>query len=123
MPASIDPAYAKEIGQAIKAARERACLTQGDLGGAVKNSPTSVSNWETGKNAPTVENLRELCNVLDVSPQQLLGMEPHRQQAAKAAHQLTRQLAKLQKTAKKADADLIQALSNAEQAARSLAGK
>ena len=115
--------HAKKIGEAIRAARESQQLTQTDLGAAVENSKTTVSNWERGLSVPTAENLRELCIALKVPPQQLLHMKPHRQEAASAARQLTRQLAKLQKVAKKADADLIEALSAAEQAARSLAGK
>jgi transcriptional regulator with XRE-family HTH domain len=126
MPASIERDYAKAIGEAIKTARERRRLTQLDLGRAVNNSKNAVSNWERGVSAPTVENLRELCRALDVTPQRLLGMTAatataKRKEGRGVSRELVSQLASLRKAAERADTDLMRALREAEKKARQVA--
>jgi len=121
MPASVEKTYAKTIGEAIKAARERRRLTQVGLGRAVKNSKNTVSNWERGVSAPTVENLRELCLALGVEPQQLLAMPRAAEledRGAGEATGLVSQLASLRKAAEKAESDLMKAFLEAEEKAR-----
>lgn len=75
VPEGVDSHYRAEIGRAIRSAREARNMTQDELRSRLGKSKTSISNWETGKTAPTVENLRALCQVLDVAPELLLRMK------------------------------------------------
>ena len=125
MPAGVDPQYARQIGQAIAALRRARGMTQEDLRLGVGNSKNAVSNWERGVSVPTVQNLRELCRVLRVPPDQLLGLngagrrdEPR--QRAVDAQALAGRLATLRRSAERAAPDLIGALREAEREARRL---
>ena len=128
MPASVSEEYRRAIGSAIKQARKERGMSQDALRRAVGNSKNAVSNWERGKSAPTTESLRELCRVLDVTPQRLLVMNgtaptggvPER---ATAARELADQLADLSGVAQRVVPDLMGALVDAEQKARRLAGE
>lgn len=63
----------EKIGKRIKAARKRAGLTQEELSGKISAGPTHISNIENGKKPFSVELLVEICNALEVSPNELLG--------------------------------------------------
>lgn len=127
MPASVKDDYAKAIGRAIAEARSERGMTQRDLQRAVGNSKTAVSNWERGVSAPTVQNLRELCKVLKVTPQRLLIMSEPGARTKSGGHgatarDLASQLAELRHAAQEVVPDLMKALGDAEKKARSLAG-
>lgn len=51
-------------------------LTQNDVAEALGLSRQAVSRWETGTVRPTVENLRALSQLYDVSLDYLLGDDP-----------------------------------------------
>lgn len=98
-------------------------MTQEDLRLGVGNSKNAVSNWERGVSVPTVQNLRELCRVLRVPPERLLGLNGagHRErhaQLAVEAQALAARLAALRRSAERAAPDLIGALRDAEREAR-----
>ena len=38
-------------------------------------SPSTISNWERGKISPDADAIEKLCEILNVSPNQLLGWE------------------------------------------------
>lgn len=61
----------------LKQAREARGLSQNGLAAALGGEVTqsAVSYWESGKNLPATETLRELCSVLGVSADWLLGLE------------------------------------------------
>jgi transcriptional regulator with XRE-family HTH domain len=61
----------------LKQAREARGLSQNGLAAALGGEVTqsAVSYWESGKNLPATETLRELCTVLGVSADWLLGLE------------------------------------------------
>lgn len=123
MPAGVDPQYARQIGEAIAALRRARGMTQEDLRLGVGNSKNAVSNWERGVSVPTVQNLRELCRVLRVPPEQLLGLNgarrhERRTQLAVDAEALAGRLATLRRSAELAAPDLIGALREAEREAR-----
>jgi transcriptional regulator with XRE-family HTH domain len=127
MPASVSEEYRRAIGSAIKQARKEQGMSQQALGIAVGSSKNAVSNWERGVSAPTAESLRDTCRALDVPPQRLLAMNGATPTADGPSHRATAaelagQLAQLRKDAHKAIPDLMQALQNAEQTARRLAG-
>ena len=60
------------IGARIKAARERAGLTQEDLAAELVMSPTHISVLERGRKAPKLETLVNIANTLHVSTDMLL---------------------------------------------------
>ena len=64
-----------EIGKKIRKYREALELTQKDFAKLVGVSNARVSNWEQGLNRPDVDLLATICNVLKVSPNELLDIE------------------------------------------------
>jgi transcriptional regulator with XRE-family HTH domain len=123
MPAGVDPLYARQIGQAIATVRRARGMTQEDLRLGVGNSKNAVSNWERGVSVPTLQNLRELCRVLRVPPERLMGLNgaarrERRAQVAVDAEALAGSLGTLRRTAERAAPDLIGALREAEREAR-----
>ena len=64
----------KEIGLKIKKARQMKGLKQEELAERVgARSSATVSAWEVGKARPDCVTLLEICRVLSVSPDELLG--------------------------------------------------
>ena len=55
------------IGARIKAAREKAGMTQEDLAAALEMSPTHISVIERGVKSPKLETLVNIANALNVS--------------------------------------------------------
>jgi transcriptional regulator with XRE-family HTH domain len=126
MPAGVDPEYARRIGQAIAASRRARGLTQEQLRLRIGNSKNAVSNWERGVSVPTIQNLRELCRALQVSPERLMVLNGTRRreeptQFTAEARVLAARLATLRETTELAAPDLIGALREAELEARRLA--
>jgi len=62
-----------ELGQRIRAQREKCGLKQNDVAGALQVSPQAVSKWERGENAPDIAQLVPLGGLLGVSVDWLLG--------------------------------------------------
>jgi len=60
------------IGARIKAAREKAGMTQEDLAAALEMSPTHISVIERGVKSPKLETLVNIANTLKVSSDMLL---------------------------------------------------
>lgn len=128
MPAGVGKSYREAIGKAIAEARDERGMTQVELGVALGSSKNAVSNWERGQSAPTAESLRDLCHVLGVTPQRLLGMRGPRASSPQTGslvdvRGLADQLVELREVAEKAVPDLMQALRDAEQEARKLAAE
>ncbi|HJL15859.1 MAG TPA: helix-turn-helix transcriptional regulator [Sandaracinaceae bacterium LLY-WYZ-13_1] len=63
------------IGTRIAAARERAGMNRNQLARALGTSWQHVDHWEKGRTKPTVESVRRLSELLDVSVDALLGIE------------------------------------------------
>lgn len=63
----------KTVGDRIRTARLRKGLKQSDVAAVLDCAPTSLTNWENGKIEPSVEVLSRLCEVLEISPLDLLG--------------------------------------------------
>lgn len=63
------------IGGTIKRLREARGLTQPELAALLEVAATTLSRWETGKvQAPSRAHLRRLCEVLQVSREELQGL-------------------------------------------------
>lgn len=61
-------------GQAVKAAREMAGLTQDGLAKAVEVTRAAVAQWESGRTQPSAGNFHALCKALHVEPESLLAV-------------------------------------------------
>lgn len=59
----------------IREARIARNMTQMNLADAMGVSYQAVSNWERGNSMPDISKLEDLCNVLQLSPAELLGMD------------------------------------------------
>ena len=49
-------------------------LTQKELAKKLNIDNANISNWKTGRNLPSLELFYELCKILDVSADYLLGL-------------------------------------------------
>lgn len=64
-----------KIAKVIKQARINKNMTQMNLADEMGVSYQAVSNWERGNSMPDISKLEDLCRVLDLTVNQLLGME------------------------------------------------
>ena len=62
-----------KIGKKIKTARTEKNMTQMDLADAMGISFQAVSNWERGNSMPDIAKLPELCQILDLNMDDLMG--------------------------------------------------
>lgn len=53
--------------------RRRKLMTQKELADAVGSTYQTVQRWESGESTPRPSALRQLCAVLDVTPDELLA--------------------------------------------------
>lgn len=63
-----------EIGSRIRKYRDLRGLSQKQLAEMIGVSNSRVSNWEQGINRPDANILAAICNVLDVSPSDMLDI-------------------------------------------------
>ena len=61
------------FGDKLRAARTRKGMKQAEVAALLDCAPTSLTNWESGKIQPSVEVLARLCEVLEISPLDLLS--------------------------------------------------
>lgn len=66
---------AKRIGVRIRACRERAGMTQGELAAAAFVTRQSMGNWENGKTLPDVQSLQLVARSLGTTVDGILGDE------------------------------------------------
>lgn len=64
-----------KIARRIRQARIEKNMTQVNLADAMEVSYQAVSNWERGNSMPDISKLEDLCAVLDISLEELLGTE------------------------------------------------
>lgn len=62
-----------KIGKKIKTARTEKNMTQMDLADAMGISYQAVSNWERGNSMPDIAKLPELCDILGINLDELMG--------------------------------------------------
>ena len=63
----------EKIGSIIRNHRIAQGLTQEELSAKVFVSKQAVSKWETGKTLPDIEMVRKLCDILEISKDEILG--------------------------------------------------
>ncbi|MBQ9765389.1 MAG: helix-turn-helix transcriptional regulator [Lachnospiraceae bacterium] len=66
------------FGQVIKKARRNADMTQEQLAEILSVSPQAISRWETDSAMPDISMLPAICNVFDISADELLGINAER---------------------------------------------
>lgn len=71
-----------ELGEKIFMYRMRKNLSQGDLAELVEVSRQSVSKWETGASVPELDKLVRLCEVFEITLDELVRAEPESQASA-----------------------------------------
>lgn len=71
------------VAKIIKEARISQNMTQMDLADAMEVSYQAVSNWERGNSMPDIAKLEQLCQVLKISLDQLLGTQKEAETIAK----------------------------------------
>ena len=64
-----------EIRFKIRELRKDKGLTQKQLAELINKSPTGVASWEQGLSEPSVNDIRSLCKIFEVSSYYLLGLE------------------------------------------------
>jgi len=64
-----------KIGRQLRAARERALLTQAELGARAGVQPLTISRIETNKVEPRYTTIKNLGKALGVDPAELLPKE------------------------------------------------
>lgn len=62
------------IGKKIKELRKEAGLTQKQVAQMLNKSETGFASWEQGLSEPSVNDLRMLCMIFNVSANILLGL-------------------------------------------------
>ena len=72
------------FGAQLREARRAAGITQAQVGEFLGVGKAAVSNWESGRNEPGVEQLRTLCKRLNCSADDLLGIAANDEQKARA---------------------------------------
>ena len=65
----------EEFGKKISNLRQNANLTQEELALRMGVTPQAISKWERGQSLPDISILSDLCRVLNVSSDLLLGLE------------------------------------------------
>lgn len=65
----------KEIGKFISVCRKEKGLTQMQLAEKLNITNRAVSKWETGKSVPDASIMLDLCEILDISVNELLSGE------------------------------------------------
>lgn len=63
-----------KVGGNIRKYREKCGLTQTQLAIKLKTSNSRVSNWEQGFNNPPADKIADICEALNVSASELLGI-------------------------------------------------
>ena len=66
---------AKKVGENLAAARRAAGLTQAKLAKELRKYQTDNSDYETGKVQLDYEKIEFLCKRLDITPNELFGIE------------------------------------------------
>lgn len=71
-----DESVKKNISINISKYRESAGMSQKELAQKLGVVPSRISNWETGQNCPTIDILFEVCEILNVSINDIYGVYP-----------------------------------------------
>ena len=65
----------EELGKILKQKRKEKGLTQKDVAQATQIDQSIISSWERGTRSPSFLNIHKLCQLLDITIDELLGVE------------------------------------------------
>jgi transcriptional regulator with XRE-family HTH domain len=65
----------EDLGKILKQKRKEKGLTQKDVAEATQIDQSIISSWERGTRSPSFLNIHKLCQLLDLSIDELLGVE------------------------------------------------
>ena len=65
----------ENLGQRITELRKKRNLTQSELGEKLNVTSQAVSKWENNLSEPDLETTKKLCEILEVSMSELLGLD------------------------------------------------
>lgn len=71
-----DDTIKRNISKNIAKYREQKGLSQKELAKRLGVVPSRISNWETGANCPTIDILFNVCEILNVSINDIYGVYP-----------------------------------------------
>lgn len=63
------------LGYNIHMLRMMRGYSQKSIADKLEKSPNAVSNWELGNTSPSVDDLLKLCDMFEVTPNQILGTD------------------------------------------------
>lgn len=72
----------KKINENIRKFRIFRNIKQSQLADLLGKSKNTISNWERGDNDPDPDTIEKICKILNVTPNQLFGWEPHKEYEA-----------------------------------------
>lgn len=64
----------KGLSERMRALRKEKQMSQAELAVLLNTTNDTVSLWELGKRDPSVEDLKKLCEIFNVSSDYLLGL-------------------------------------------------
>lgn len=64
----------KCLSERLRSLRKEKQMSQAELATLLNTTNDTVSLWELGKRAPSVEDLKKLCEIFNVSSDYLLGL-------------------------------------------------
>ena len=73
----------EKVGRFIAQRRKNKKLTQQELAEKLGVSEKAISNWENGRNMPDVSLYKALCDILDISIEELINGEKKRHRSPK----------------------------------------
>lgn len=94
-----------EIGKIIKKYRRERDMTQEQLAEFLCVSVSAVSQWESGKTTPDLSAIPVICNLFDITSDELLGIDI--QQKGERIDQISKQAAKYKRNGYLAEAQQI----------------
>lgn len=61
------------LGSRLREARKNKGLTQAELAKLLGKTPSVITNWENGTNRPDADLIGDICSILSITPNWLLG--------------------------------------------------
>lgn len=66
----------ENYGKRITDLRKKHNLTQSELGALLNVTPQAISKWENGLSEPDLGTLRKICEIFNVTTDEMLGVDP-----------------------------------------------
>ena len=114
---SAEPYGGLSFGKVLQKYRKQAKLSQPDLAQKMQVTRNTITNWETDKNSPSIEQTVALCRLLGMSANELLGT-PGEAFRTDAERRLVVHFRQLSRVSQKVVCGLVEGLAREEEAAR-----